>query len=130
MQKLKLLKGLIKTLLRKQAGSEEYEEPKEFRDEIPSWIKVTPERFNEIKRILDSEISKKSKTVGISGEFVTMTNIKNLFNRIKYLDPDTKNIDKETDKMYKLITDTDLNDLNNAIDKKSLQILEKNFLTM
>ena len=59
-----------------------------------------------------------------------MTNIKNLFNRIKYLDPDTKNIDKETDKMYKLITDTDLNDLNNAIDKKSLQILEKNFLTM
>ena len=79
---------------------------------------------------MDSEISKKSKAVGISGEFVTMTNIKSLFNRIKHLDPDTKNIDKETDKMYKLIPDTDLNDLNNAIDKNTLQILEKKCLAM
>ena len=111
----------------RQAGSEEFEEPKEFGDEIPSWIKVTPEIFNEIKRNLDSETSNKSKAVEISGECITMTNIKILFNRIKNFDPDTKNIDKE---MHKLITDNGLNDLNNTIDKESLEMLEKKCLTI
>ena len=55
-----------------------------------------------------------------------MTNIKKLFNRIKSLDSDTKRIDKVTDDLYKIITDTDLNKLNEVINENGLTIAKEN----
>ena len=76
--------------------SEDSSNSEKLKNIIPSFLKVSPERFKEINEIINKEVKDRG---AISKKFITMTKINNFYDRLNTIDP-TKGLDEEINNMY------------------------------